>query len=156
MRQNPTRGAELIDALCHLRGNRSDRRCHHERYDGSGYPRALSGDDIPPLARAIAVVDAFSAMVHDRPYRKGLTGDEAIAELQLGKGTQFDPQYVDSFVQAIGRVSEPIAVAASRLRRTPHLGLPQALAPRPQLLCRNGLLGNAVPPGPVDARRSAP
>jgi diguanylate cyclase (GGDEF)-like protein/putative nucleotidyltransferase with HDIG domain len=111
MRQHPTRGEELVDALLDMSEIAEIVGCHHERFDGSGYPRGLVGEEIPALARAIAVVDAFSAMVHDRPYRKGLTGDEAIKELQLGKGTQFDPAFVDSFVQAIGRVSEPVAVA---------------------------------------------
>jgi diguanylate cyclase (GGDEF)-like protein/putative nucleotidyltransferase with HDIG domain len=111
MRQHPTRGGELIDALLDMREIAEIVRCHHERFDGSGYPHGLIGEEIPALARAVAVVDAFSAMVHDRPYRKGLTGDEAIRELQLGKGTQFDPVFVDNFVEAVGRVSEPVAVA---------------------------------------------
>ena len=71
---------------------------HHEHFDGSGYPGGLEGDDIPLGARIVAVVDAFDAMVSDRCYRKGLPLDEAIARLEAGAGTQFDPRIVARFV----------------------------------------------------------
>jgi GAF domain-containing protein len=71
---------------------------HHERYDGSGYPGGLAGDQIPLEARIIAVADAFDAMTSDRPYRKALSLDEAITELLSGSGSQFDPAVVEAFV----------------------------------------------------------
>jgi diguanylate cyclase (GGDEF)-like protein len=71
---------------------------HHERWDAGGYPRGLAGTDIHPLARAIAVLDAFSAMVADRPYHRGITEDAALAELARCSGAQFDPYYIDRFV----------------------------------------------------------
>ena len=71
---------------------------HHERIDGSGYPFGLSGDGIHPLARAVAILDAFSAMVAHRPYRRGITETAAIAELHRCAGTQFDAELVDRFV----------------------------------------------------------
>jgi diguanylate cyclase (GGDEF)-like protein len=71
---------------------------HHERWDGTGYPKGLAGSDIHPLARAISVLDAYSAMVSDRPYHRGITEDAALAELQRCAGTQFDPYYVERFV----------------------------------------------------------
>lgn len=71
---------------------------HHERWDGEGYPRRLTGEAIHPLARAIAILDAFSAMVADRPYHRGITEDAALAELQRCAGTQFDPHLVARFV----------------------------------------------------------
>ena len=71
---------------------------HHERFDGKGYPSGLSGDDIPYIARIIAVADAFDAMTTDRVYRKRLPPDIVMAELEKGKGTQFDPQVVQVFI----------------------------------------------------------
>jgi HD-GYP domain-containing protein (c-di-GMP phosphodiesterase class II) len=76
---------------------------HHERFDGSGYVHGLRGEEIPILGRLMAVVDAFSAMVLDRPYRKARTLEEGLAELQRCSGTQFDPQMVDAFVTAMER-----------------------------------------------------
>jgi diguanylate cyclase (GGDEF)-like protein len=70
---------------------------HHEWWGGGGYPDGLVGEAIHPLARAISVLDAYSAMVSDRPYHRGITEDAALAELQRCSGTQFDPYYVDRF-----------------------------------------------------------
>jgi len=71
---------------------------HHERWDGNGYPGRLAGEEIHPLARAISILDAFSAMVADRPYHRGISEDAALAELQRCAGTQFDPVLVERFV----------------------------------------------------------
>jgi len=75
--------------------------CHHENYDGGGYPRGLCGDEIPLLGRALAIADAYSAMSLDRPYRKALSVDEIIAELEAGVGTRFDPRLVEVFVEML-------------------------------------------------------
>ena len=75
--------------------------CHHERWDGMGYPRGLKGEEIPLPGRIMALVDAYSAMILDRPYRKALTGEEAIAELRQNSGTQFDPELVEPFIQLL-------------------------------------------------------
>jgi len=75
--------------------------CHHERWDGDGYPLGLAGADIPLLGRILAVVDAYSAMILDRPYRKALTHEEAVAELRRGTGTQFDPDLVELFISLL-------------------------------------------------------
>ncbi len=71
---------------------------HHERWDGAGYPKGLRGEDIRPLARAISILDAFSAMVVDRPYHRGIPESEALAEIERCSGTQFDPAYDERFV----------------------------------------------------------
>jgi len=71
---------------------------HHERYDGKGYPRGISGENIPVLGRVICIADAFDAMTTDRPYRKGLSLEQAIYELRKNSGTQFDPELVDIFI----------------------------------------------------------
>ncbi len=72
---------------------------HHERYDGKGYPDSLSGDLISRGARIIAIADAFDAMTSDRPYRSGFALKEALERLKQAKRSQFDPEYVDAFVQ---------------------------------------------------------
>jgi len=71
---------------------------HHERYDGTGYPCGLAGDNIPQDARIISVADAYEAMTSPRPYRKGtMTSEEAMEELRYNAGTQFDPELVEAF-----------------------------------------------------------
>jgi len=81
---------------------------HHERFDGSGYVRGLKGEQIPVLGRLMAVADAFSAMVLDRPYRKARSLEDGLAELRRCSGTQFDPEMVEAFVAAM----EPQLAAA--------------------------------------------
>lgn len=73
-------------------------RSHHERWDGKGYPDGLAGEDIPMTARILSVVDCFDAVREDRPYRRGMTRDEAVELLLQGSGTQYDPRVVGTFV----------------------------------------------------------
>ena len=75
--------------------------CHHERWDGKGYPRGLKGEETPIQGRIMAIVDAYSAMTMDRPYRKALTHDEALAEVQKNAGTQFDPELARQFIDVV-------------------------------------------------------
>ena len=75
---------------------------HHERWDGTGYPDGLAGDAIPQPARILAVADAFDALISDHPYRKRLSQTQALAELEHGAGTQFDPTVVDALVAELG------------------------------------------------------
>jgi diguanylate cyclase (GGDEF)-like protein/PAS domain S-box-containing protein len=75
--------------------------CHHERWDGNGYPQKLSSTQIPLLSRILAVADSYDAMVNDRYYRKALTHEFAIAELKRCSGTQFDPEVVKVFLQIL-------------------------------------------------------
>ena len=108
MRRHPSMGEEMLRGLglsdvIDIVGS------HHERFDGTGYPRGLSGDEIPRLARMIAVADAFSAMVHDRPYRSGLSWGEALEELHRFAGTQFDPAMVDIFARAMSQAEGEVA-----------------------------------------------
>jgi diguanylate cyclase (GGDEF)-like protein len=74
---------------------------HHERYDGSGYPRGLKGEEIPKLARMLCVIDSFDAMTTERPYQKTKTFTEAIVELRKFAGIQFDPVFVEAFISII-------------------------------------------------------
>jgi diguanylate cyclase (GGDEF)-like protein/putative nucleotidyltransferase with HDIG domain len=84
---------------------------HHERWDGRGYPRGVSGYDIPLLGRIMAVADAFSAMTLDRPYRAGMSVEEALEEIERGAGTQFDPELARVFVETF-RQKAPRKAAA--------------------------------------------
>ena len=74
-------------------------RHHHERFDGRGYPDGLRGKDIPEGSRVIAVADSFDAMISDRPYRKTMTYDESVKEIQSNSGSQFDPAWVGVFCE---------------------------------------------------------
>ena len=78
-------------------------RSSHERFDGSGYPDGLCGEEIPLGARVVAVCDAFDAMTSERPYREPVTEAEATAELRRCAGTQFDPMVVEGFSRVIAR-----------------------------------------------------
>src|SRR2546423_10369884 len=96
MQAHPVRSAELAGTIAEFRGRvQSDIRNHHEHYDGSGYPDALAGDEIPVGARIIMIADTLDAMTTDRPYRKALTPIRALEELSKYAGNQFDPKLVD-------------------------------------------------------------
>ena len=75
--------------------------CHHEHWDGGGYPQGLSRENIPLLSRILAVVDAYDAMTQDRPYRKAMSNVDAIAEIELNAGKQFDPRIVKVFTELV-------------------------------------------------------
>lgn len=75
--------------------------CHHEWWDGSGYPKGLKGNKIPMISRVIAIVDAYDAMIHERSYKKKMTIEEAVQELKVCAGTQFDPGLVETFIDII-------------------------------------------------------
>jgi diguanylate cyclase (GGDEF)-like protein/putative nucleotidyltransferase with HDIG domain len=101
MKQHVTLSTLIIHGLPNLSQIRDAVACHHERWDGQGYPRGLRGAQIPLLGRVMAVADAFSAMTLDRPYRVGMTCEEALARIEEGAGTQFDPELARIFVAAI-------------------------------------------------------
>jgi putative two-component system response regulator len=77
---------------------------HHERFDGSGYPRGLVGEEIPVAGRIAAVADVFDALVCDRPYRRALTLEDAVKLMLRGRGNQFDPALLDHFVGELDAV----------------------------------------------------
>jgi putative nucleotidyltransferase with HDIG domain len=94
-------GADLINKMHAYRDCVELIRHHHERWDGGGYPSRLIGDRIPLGARVMAVADSLDAMTTDRPYRKALTFDAAVAEIRRNAGTQFDPAAVEAFLAAL-------------------------------------------------------
>ncbi len=92
IRLHPTHGAVALSQVSGLEEIAEAVRSHHERWDGGGYPQGLVGNQIPLLARILAVADAYEAMVSDRPYRKALAPEVASAELRRCAGSQFDPE----------------------------------------------------------------
>jgi ribonuclease P protein subunit RPR2 len=102
MRSHPVVGAQIVAPIAFLGEAIGLVRHHHERYDGSGYPDGLRGEDIPLAARIFAVADAFDAMTSDRPYRGAMGVECALAEVRAGAGSQFDPEIVDEFVAMVG------------------------------------------------------
>jgi len=113
IREHPTLGAKILLRLVAFRGALPYVLYHHERWDGTGYPTGRSGEQIPLEARVLAVADAFDAMTSDRPYRRALSHDEALAEVARCSGTQFDPQIVEIFVELFdGSQDLPTAVAS--------------------------------------------
>jgi len=96
MRRHPVIGYEIVRGIDFLAEAAQIVRHHHERFDGSGYPDGLAGEDIPLAARIFAVVDALDAMTTDRPYRPGAPLAQARIEIRGMAGTQFDPAVVDA------------------------------------------------------------
>lgn len=101
IRRHPEVGKRLLESTMRLNALLPVVLHHHERWDGTGYPDGLAGEEIPFAARVIAICDAWQAMMSDRPYRVALGHDEAVAELRAGSGTQFDPQLVEAFVASV-------------------------------------------------------
>jgi putative nucleotidyltransferase with HDIG domain len=93
---HPKRGAEVLAPIAHFHPQLGEAvLAHHERWDGSGYPRGLKGRRIPPAARVVMLADTFDAITHHRRYRDGRTAKEAAKIILQGRGTQFDPELVD-------------------------------------------------------------
>lgn len=98
---HPRIGGEILKDFTALEGITEGAKYHHERYDGKGYGEGLEGENIPFVARIIGVADTYDAMSSDRCYRKALSREVIISELQNGKGTQFDPEIVSVMLQMI-------------------------------------------------------
>ena len=99
MKLHTVKGAEIISTVPDLRPILPIVRNHHERWDGKGYPDGLGGEAISPLARIVALADAFDAMTSDRPYRKGMPAAMAFAEIEKMAGIQFDPAFAAGFLE---------------------------------------------------------
>lgn len=84
-------------------------KSHHERWDGSGYPSGLSGEDIPLAARIVSVADVYDALTSERPYKRAWSVAESVAEIRAQSGKQFDPRVVDSFLQLVNPEDLPLA-----------------------------------------------
>lgn len=99
LRRHPLIGVNILKGIPLLRNAADAVHYHHERYDGSGYPDGLAGEDIPFIARIVAVADTFDALTTDRRYRKAKSKAEAVEEINRNRGVLFDPAVVDAFVR---------------------------------------------------------
>jgi len=110
MREHPYNGHLILQKLPFLSMAANIVLCHEERYDGSGYPAGLRGEEIPLAARLFAVIDTLDAMTFDRPYRKALPFDFARKEIMRMAGKQFDPVAVDTFLHEENALREMTAM----------------------------------------------
>ncbi len=101
IKNHPTIGENILRPVVLLEKERKIIECHHERWDGKGYPWGISGTEIPFLARILSVADSFDAMTNNRPYRPAMPVEEAIEELGKNKNTQFDEDVVNAFIKIL-------------------------------------------------------
>jgi putative nucleotidyltransferase with HDIG domain len=106
MKTHTVKGAAILSGNPELEFIVPIIRSHHECWDGAGYPDGLAGEQIPRLARLVAVADTFDAMTSDRPYRIGMPADQAFAEIERGIGVQFDPECASAFLRLRPRVEQ--------------------------------------------------
>ena len=125
IKSHTTIGGKILERSAGMRGAADVARSHHERYDGGGYPAGRAGEAIALHARVVSVADAYDAMRSDRIYRKGLAPDVIRAELLGGRGTQFDPALLDTFVSLAddGTLDAVCAQADAQLAHAVSLGL---------------------------------
>ncbi|MBP5565030.1 MAG: response regulator [Lachnospiraceae bacterium] len=101
IKSHPTKGAKILENISEMPMLAVGAKCHHERYDGKGYPQGLKGEKIPQVARIIAVADAYDAMSSYRSYRDVLPQSEIVSEINEGIGTQFDPRFAEIMLNMI-------------------------------------------------------
>jgi len=103
MRKHPLYAYEWLSAISYLHDALEIPYCHHEKWDGTGYPRGLKGEEIPLAARLFAVVDVWDALTSDRPYRKSISEEDAWKYIHEQSGKQFDPQAVTAFTKSFAK-----------------------------------------------------
>ncbi len=106
LKTHTLKGAAILETIPDLKDAVPIARNHHERWDGDGYPDKLAGEQIPRLARIVAVADAFDAMTSDRPYRNSLTPTEAFDKIERASGTQLDPDCAQAFLSLRPRIEK--------------------------------------------------
>jgi HD-GYP domain-containing protein (c-di-GMP phosphodiesterase class II) len=99
MKTHPGLAYQWLAPIAYLKPALDIPYCHHEKWDGSGYPRGLQGEQIPLAARIFAVIDVWDALSSDRPYRQRWPAEQVYAHLQASSGTHFDPVVVQAFLQ---------------------------------------------------------
>jgi len=108
MKKHPIFAKELLQPITFLRPAIDIPYCHHEKWDGTGYPRKLKGDEIPLGARIFSVIDVWDALRSDRPYRKGWEDDKIVNYLQEESGVSFDPAVVDAFLDLLSQLAQHV------------------------------------------------
>jgi HD-GYP domain-containing protein (c-di-GMP phosphodiesterase class II) len=103
MRMHPQFAYDMLYSIEYMRPSLEIPYCHHEKWDGSGYPRGIKGEDIPLFARIFSIVDVWDAMTSDRIYRKALSEEDAFQYISSTRGAHFDPQVVDAFLSMMGK-----------------------------------------------------
>ena len=101
IKMHPTIGSNIVSSIDAMPSLAPTISAHQEKFDGTGYPKGLSGKNIPLGARILGIADAYQAMIEDRYYRQAMTHEAALAELQKVKGTQFDPEVLDVFLGVV-------------------------------------------------------
>ena len=129
MRKHTIYAYQMLSPISYLRPALAIPCCHHERWDGSGYPLGWTGEDIPLAARVFAVVDVWDALGSDRPYREAWPEERVLDHLEAHKGVHFDPKVVGEFIRMIknegvdgGIAMRTPAMHQTLLRRTVPLG----------------------------------
>ena len=103
MRKHPQFAYEMLSSITYLKPALNIPYCHHEKWDGAGYPRGLKGEQIPLEARLFAVVDVWDAVTSDRPYRKAWSKEQAAQHIRDQSGKHFDPKVVNDFLNMIAQ-----------------------------------------------------
>ena len=101
MKKHPVYAFEMLSPIDYLRPALDVPYCHHEKWDGSGYPRGLKGKQIPTSARIFAVVDVYDALTSDRPYRKAWSEEDTLKLISEESGSHFDPEIVEIFLEEL-------------------------------------------------------
>jgi HD-GYP domain-containing protein (c-di-GMP phosphodiesterase class II) len=127
MKAHAEKGASIVSGVRNIRDILDAIRFHHERFDGTGYPRGLKAEVIPLIARIVGAADCFDAMTSDRPYRKALPFQAAMEEVRRCSATQFDPVVAQAFLSIRPETWTEIHQAVNNRHRNRH---------RQDLLCR--------------------
>jgi HD-GYP domain-containing protein (c-di-GMP phosphodiesterase class II) len=105
VKRHPVYAYEMLEPISYIRPSVVIPYCHHEHWDGSGYPQGLKGEAIPLFARLFAVIDVWDALCSDRPYRRAMPENEVLTYLQDHAGSHFDPAIVEMFVLLRSKVA---------------------------------------------------
>jgi HD-GYP domain-containing protein (c-di-GMP phosphodiesterase class II) len=130
MKQHPQKGYKIMSQISAMKEFLPGMYMHHEMVNGEGYPQGLRGDEIPTMAKIVAVADAFDAMTTDRPYQKAMQFEHAVAGIQSFVGTRYDAEVVEAFARACeeGRI-RPGSVKLKRRTSEPEPRVPVADVP---------------------------
>ena len=101
IQEHPGHAYDMLKHIDYLKAALEIPYCHHEKWDGTGYPRALKGEEIPVSARVFAIVDVYDALINDRSYRKALPREDVIAYLRIQSGSHFDPNLLEVFLRIL-------------------------------------------------------